>query len=139
MIFILFFFFFRRFLIILFWRLSIYYQIVRVNLSFVFIRSVFELFFVKNQFFDLDNVKVLFVFVVVRNVLYIRYIFNDWMIFNQGNYLVFDRVRSLVECLRLDIVCLCCEIDDKIKRIQSDVGKRFGERLGDIQFWKMEV
>jgi tektin-3 len=34
---------------------------------------------------------------------------------------------------------LCRETDDKTKRSQSDVGKRLGERIGDIQFWKTEI
>lgn len=32
---------------------------------------------------------------------------------------------------------MCRETDDKTKRTQADVGKRLGERIGDIQFWKV--
>merc|ERR1711893_571398 len=49
-----------------------------------------------------------------------------------------DRVRSGSERVRLDTVRLCREADDKTKRTQSDVGKKLGERIGDIQFWKTE-
>lgn len=129
----------RRSLTTLPWRPSTYYQTARVNPSSALTRSVPEPFSAKNQLSDLDNVKVPPVFAAARNALYTRYTPNDWMTSNQGNYLASDRVRSLAERLRLDTVRLCRETDDKTKRTQSDVGKRLGERLGDIQFWKTEV
>ncbi|XP_078318713.1 tektin-3-like isoform X2 [Crassostrea virginica] len=129
----------RRSLTTLPWRPSTYYQTARVNPSSAITRSVPEPFSAKNQLSDLDNVKVPPVFAAARNALYTRYTPNDWMTSNQGNYLASDRVRSLAERLRFDTVRLCRETDDKTKRTQSDVGKRLGERLGDIQFWKTEV
>ncbi|XP_056018861.1 tektin-3-like isoform X2 [Ostrea edulis] len=129
----------RRSLTTLPWRPSTYYQTAKVNPSSAITRSVPEPFSAKNQLADLDNVKVPPVFAAARNALYTRYTPNDWMSSNQGNYLASDKVRSMAERLRLDTVRLCRETDDKTKRTQSDVGKRLGERLGDIQFWKTEV
>lgn len=93
----------------------------------------------KNQLSELDNVKVPPVFAAARNALYTRYTPNDWLSSNHSNYMASDRVRSSAERLRLDTVRLCRETDDKTKRTQSDVGKRLGERIGDIQFWKTEL
>jgi len=39
----------------------------------------------------------------------------------------------------MDTVRMCRETDDKTKRTQADVGKRLGERIGDIQFWKVSM
>jgi len=129
----------RRSLTTLPWRPSTYYQTARVNPSSAVTRSVPEPFSAKNQLTELDNVKVPPVFAAARNALYTRYTPNDWSASNQGNYLASDRVRSSAERLRFDTVRLCRETDDKTKRTQSDVGKRLGERLGDIRFWKTEV
>merc|ERR1719192_1407946 len=68
-----------------------------------------------------------------------RYTPNDWMTSNQGNFMASDRVRSGSERVRLDTVRLCREADDKTRRTQSDVGKKLGERIGYIDFWKREV
>lgn len=46
-------------------------------------------------------------------------------------------MRTAGERLRMDTVRMCRETDDKTKRTQADVGKRLGERIGDIQFWKV--
>ena len=45
----------------------------------------------------------------------------------------------LSERVRLDTARLVREVDDKTCRTQGDVGKKLGERLGDIHFWKTEV
>ena len=90
-----------------------------------------------NELGELDNVKVPPVFAAARNALYTRYTPNDWSKSNQSNYLLSDRVRTAGERLRMDTVRMCRETDDKTKRTQADVGKRLGERIGDIQFWKV--
>ena len=68
-----------------------------------------------------------------------RYTPNDWNASNQSNYMASDRVRGGSERVRLDTNRLCREVDDKTKRTQTDVGKKLGERIGDIHFWKTEV
>jgi tektin-3 len=129
----------RRSLTTLPWRPSTYYQTARVNPSSALTRSMPDPLSGRNQLSELDNIKVPPVFASARNALYTRYTPNDWMGSNQCNYLASDRVRSSAERLRLDTVRLCRETDDKTRRTQSDVGKRLGERLGDIQFWKTEL
>lgn len=129
----------RRSLTTLPWRPSTYYQTARVNTSSALTRSMPDPMSAKTQLSELDNVKVPPVFAAARNALYTRFTPNDWMTSNQGNYLASDRIRTSAERLRLDTVRLCRETDDKTKRTQSDVGKRLGERMGDIHFWKTEL
>lgn len=129
----------RRSLTTLPWRPSTYYQTARVNPSSALVRSMPEPFSARNQLSELDNVKVPSVFAAARNAMYTRFSPNDWANSNQSNYLVSDKTRSAAERLRFDTVRLCRETDDKTKRTQSDVGKRLGERIGDISFWKTEV
>jgi len=129
----------RRSLTTLPWRPSTYYQTARVNPATALTRSMPDPMSAKNQLSELDNIKVPPVFAAARNALYTRYTPNDWMNSNQSNYLCSDRVRSTAERLRLDTVRLCRETDDKTRRTQGDVGKRLGERIGDIQFWKTEL
>ena len=92
-----------------------------------------------NKLTELDSIKVPPVFAAARNALYTRYTPNDWMASNQSNFMASDRVRSGSERVRLDAARLVREVDDKTKRAQSEVGKRLGDRIGDIQFWKTEV
>ena len=47
--------------------------------------------------------------------------------------------RGGSERVRLDTARLVREVDDKTRRAQSEVGKRLGDRIGDIHFWKTEV
>lgn len=129
----------RRSLTTLPWRPSTYYQTARVNPSSALARSMPDPMSAKNQLSELDSIKVPPVFAAARNALYTRYTPNDWMNSNQSNYLCSDKVRSTAERLRLDTVRLCRETDDKTRRTQSDVGKRLGERIGDITFWKTEL
>ncbi|KAK3578211.1 hypothetical protein CHS0354_020580 [Potamilus streckersoni] len=129
----------RRSLTTLPWRPGTYYQTARISPSSALVRSMPEPFSPKNQLSELDSIKVPPVFAAARNALYTRYTPNDWMSSNQSNYLASDRVRTTAERLRLDTIRLCRETDDKTRRTQSDVGKKLGERLGDIQFWKTEI
>ena len=129
----------RRSLTTLPWRPGTYYQTARVNPSSALTRSMPEPMSGRNQLSELDIIKVPPVFAAARNALYTRYTPNDWMNSNQGNYLASDRVRSTAERLRMDTVRLCRDTDDKTRRTQSDVGKRLGERISDIQFWKTEL
>jgi len=129
----------RRSLTTMPWRPSTYYQTAKVNPSTANAISMPEPLSTRNQLSQLDSVKVPPVFAAARNALYTRYTPNDWMSSNQSNYMASDRVRSGSERVRLDTVRLCREADDKTKRTQTDVGKKLGERLGDIQFWKTEV
>jgi len=74
-----------------------------------------------------------------RNALYTRFSLNDWNTANVTNYVASDKARSSAERVRLDAVRLCREANDKTTRTQNDVGRRLGDRIGDIEYWKTEV
>jgi len=92
-----------------------------------------------NRLTELDSIKVPPVFAAARNALYTRYTPNDWSASNSSNYMASERVRGGSERVRMDTCRLVREVDDKTKSTQRDVGKRLGDRIGDIQFWKTEV
>ncbi|XP_014788021.1 tektin-3 isoform X2 [Octopus bimaculoides] len=71
--------------------------------------------------------------------LYTSYTPNEWERFNQNNYFTSDYLRSGAEKLRLDTARMCKEADEKTQRTQSNSGKRLGERISDIVFWKNEL
>ncbi|KAK7112720.1 hypothetical protein V1264_012128 [Littorina saxatilis] len=129
----------RRSLTTLPWRPSTYYQTAKVNPGTALTRSMPDPMSGRSALNELDALKVPPVFAAARNALYTRFTPNDWASSNQGNYLASDRVRAGAERLRLDTVRMCRETDDKTKRSQTDVGKRLGERVGDITFWKTEL
>lgn len=129
----------RRSLTTLPWRPSTYYQTAKVNPSTANTASMPDPMSAKSQLNEMDAIKVPPVFAAARNALYTRYTPNDWSASNMGNYLASDKVRSGAERLRMDTVRLCRETDDKTKRTQTDVGKRLGERVGDLTFWKTEL
>lgn len=129
----------RRSLTTLPWRPSTYYATARVEPSIAQSRGMPEPMSDRNALTELDSIKVPPVFAAARNALYTRYTPNDWMASNRSNYMASDRVRSGSERVRQDTARLCREVDDKTKRTQTDVGKRLGDRIGDIQFWKTEV
>jgi len=74
-----------------------------------------------------------------RNALYSRFTLTDWNAANVGNYVASDKARSGAERIRLDAVRLCREANDKTTRTQNDVGRRLGDRIGDIEYWKTEI
>lgn len=50
-----------------------------------------------------------------------------------------SEARASAERIRMDAARLCREANDKTTRTQSDVGRRLGDRIGDIEYWKTEV
>jgi len=85
-----------------------------------------------------------------RNALYTRFSLNDWNAANVSNYMTSDKARSGwsmrsdkarsgSEKVRLDAARLCREANDKTTRTQNDVGRRLGDRIGDIEYWKTEI
>lgn len=71
--------------------------------------------------------------------LYTSYSPNEWECFNQNNYLTSDCIRRNAEKLRIDTARMCKEADEKTQRTQLHCGKRLGERISDIVFWKDEL
>ena len=129
----------RRSLTTLPWRPSVYYGTARVDPTSPNTRSMPEPQSPHNKLTELDSIKVPPVFAAARNALYTRYTPNDWSSSNSSNYMASDRVRGGSERVRMDTSRLVREVDDKTKRTQGDVGKKLGDRIGDIQFWKTEV
>lgn len=129
----------RRSLTTLPWRPSVYYGTARVEHSIPNSQLMPEPLSDLNKLSQLDSIKVPPVFAAARNALYTRYTPNDWSASNTSNYMASDRVRSGSERVRLDTSRLVREADDKTKRTQNDVGKKLGERISDINFWKNEV
>ncbi len=121
------------------WKPSTYYASCRTEARTPNVNSMPHPQSDRNKLTELDSIKVPPVFAAARNALYTRYTPNDWMASNQGNFLASDRVRSGSERVRLDTSRLVREADDKTRRTQSEVGKKLGERIGDIDFWKNEV
>lgn len=129
----------RRSLTTLPWRPSAYYGSARVEPCLPNVGSMPDPQSALNKLHDLDSIKVPPVFAAARNTLYTRYSNNDWLQSNQSLYQSSNRVRGASELLRSDSFRLCWETDDKTKRTQQDVGKKLGQRIGDIQYWKTEV
>lgn len=129
----------RRSLTTLPWRPSTYYQTAKVSPCTAINRSLPDPNSAATQLTSMDSLKVPPVFATARNALYTRYTHNDWLASNQGNYMASDRVRSGAERLRMDSTRLSHEYSERSKRTQSDVNKRLGERLGDLNFWRSEL
>ena len=49
------------------------------------------------------------------------------------------KVRTSAERIRYDSNRLCRELNEKTNRSQQDVGRRLGDRLNDIEYWKAEI
>lgn len=129
----------RRSLTTLPWRPSTYYASARVDSRVPNVECMPMPLSARNRLTELDSLKVPPVFAAARNALFTRYTPNDWNASNQSNYMQSDRVRGGSERVRLDTSRLVREVDDKTQRAQLDVGKKIGDRLGDINFWKTEL
>ncbi|XP_043465641.1 tektin-3-like isoform X1 [Leptopilina heterotoma] len=71
--------------------------------------------------------------------LYTRYTPNEWfqkqvMFYNEA-----DSNRHYSERIRNDAVKLMREAEEKIQNNQYDTGRRLGERITDVTFWRNEV
>jgi tektin-3 len=121
------------------WNPSTYWGNGRIAPTIPNSRSMPEPKAMANRLTQLDSVKVPPTFASARNARYTRYTPDDWRASNMSNYMASDRVRGGSERVRYDAARLCREIDDKTSRTQTDVGKKLGDRIGDIQFWKTEI
>lgn len=121
------------------WKPSTYWGTGRLPPTIPNTRSMPEPKAFANRLTQLDSVKIPPTFASARNARYTRYTPDDWRASNLSNYMASDRVRGGSERVRYDAARLCREIDDKTTRTQTDVGKKLGDRIGDIQFWKTEL
>lgn len=74
-----------------------------------------------------------------RAALYTRYTPTEW----HNNFLALlaesDAVRSRTERFRCDTVRLMRETDERTSEGQRDTGRRIGERITDVTFWRNEL
>lgn len=129
----------RRSLTSLPWRPGTYYGTARVDSSIPHAYSMPEPLSDRTKLAELDSFKVPPIFSSARNALYTRFTPNDWNASNLTNYMSSDQVRTSAERIRLDTSRLCRELNDKTNRTQQDVGRRLGDRLNDIEYWKAEI
>lgn len=128
----------RRSLTSMPWRSATYYGVSRCDPNVPNMRGMPEMMSQRSKT-EMDSFKVPQIFGSSRNALYTRYTPNDWNASNQTNYMTSDTVRSSAERIRMDTARLCRELNDKTSRTQGDVGRRLGDRIGDIDYWKTEV
>ncbi|CAE1329544.1 TEKT3 [Acanthosepion pharaonis] len=121
------------------WRPSTYYQSSNTNPNLALCKRVSDPLSRSAQISALDPYKVPSIYQSARSALYTRYTPKEWECSNQNNYYTSDHLRTGAERLRFDTMRMCKEVDDKTKRTQTDVGKRLGERINDIVFWKNEL
>ncbi|KYN04709.1 PREDICTED: tektin-3-like [Cyphomyrmex costatus] len=74
-----------------------------------------------------------------RAALYTRYTPCDWIhneikLYNEAN-----TNRCYSEKLRKNNACLMREADEKVKKGQTESGRKLGERITDVTFWRNEV
>lgn len=74
-----------------------------------------------------------------RAALYTRYTPLEWTQSNLQVYNEADTNRNYSERLRCDAVRIMRETDEKTAQCQRESGRRLGERITDITFWRNEV
>ncbi|BFG01966.1 tektin-3 [Drosophila madeirensis] len=74
-----------------------------------------------------------------RAALYTRYTNNEWYNNNMTKYSESNINRNLSERMRNDAVRLMREADEKATAGQRDAGRRLGERITDLTFWRNEL
>lgn len=74
-----------------------------------------------------------------QSTLYTKYTPNEWFQKQVKFYNEADLNRHYSERLRNDTVRVIREAEDKIHQGQRDTGKKIGERITDVMFWRNEV
>uniref|UniRef100_A0A1A9X591 Tektin n=1 Tax=Glossina brevipalpis TaxID=37001 RepID=A0A1A9X591_9MUSC len=74
-----------------------------------------------------------------RAALYTRYTFGEWNNNNLTKYAESNINRNQSERIRNDAVRLMRETDEKTSQGQRDAGRRLGERITDVTFWRNEL
>ncbi|CAH0388564.1 unnamed protein product [Bemisia tabaci] len=76
---------------------------------------------------------------VARAAIYSRFTPHEWTQSNLNYFNEADTNRNLSERLRCDALRVMRETDEKTAIGQRDTGRRIGERITDITFWKNEL
>lgn len=74
-----------------------------------------------------------------RAALYTRYTPYEWMQNNVSHYNEADANRNFSERVRADACRVMRETDEFTNASQREVGRRVGERLSDLSFWRSEL
>ncbi|XP_015585345.1 tektin-3 [Cephus cinctus] len=74
-----------------------------------------------------------------RTALYTRYTPYEWVQNQIRFYNEADSNRHFSESLRKDTVRLMREADERVQDGQKETGRKLGERITDISFWRNEV
>lgn len=74
-----------------------------------------------------------------RAALYTRYTASEWVENSQSKYAESDANRKYSERLRNESMKTMREADEKISQGQKESGRRIGERLTDVTFWRNEL
>ncbi|XP_076398028.1 tektin-3 isoform X2 [Megachile rotundata] len=74
-----------------------------------------------------------------KNTLYSRYTPNEWFQRQVKYYNEADSCRHFSEKIRNDALRIIRDAEEKVQHRQYDTGRRLGERINDINFWKNEV
>lgn len=74
-----------------------------------------------------------------RAALYTRYTALEWSQGNQYTFNEADTNRNYAERLRCDSVRLLRQLDEVTAQGQRETGRRLGERITDITFWRNEA
>lgn len=74
-----------------------------------------------------------------RAALYTRYTPGEWVNHSMSMYEESNANRNMSENLRSDAVRMMRETDEKTSQGQRDAGRRLGERITDVTFWRNEL
>lgn len=74
-----------------------------------------------------------------RNALYTRYTPSEWINSCITTYAEADVNRNHSERLRSEAVRLIRETEERTSQAQRDAGRRLGERITDVTFWRNEL
>lgn len=74
-----------------------------------------------------------------RNALYTRFTPSEWINHCITTYAEADVNRNQSERLRSEAVRMMRETDEKTSQAQRDAGRRLGERITDVTFWRNEL
>lgn len=74
-----------------------------------------------------------------RAALYTRYTYPEWLRSTRSLYAEADSMRHEAELLRSGALSLLQRTDEETVKGQIDAGRRLGERISELKFWRGEV
>lgn len=74
-----------------------------------------------------------------RAALYTRYTYPEWLRSTKTLYTEADSIRQQAELLRSGTLSLLQKTDEETVKGQIDSGRKLGERISELKFWRSEV